>query len=127
MEQITYDEFKKLEARIGTVIAAEAVPDADKLIRCQIDFGVKKITETNDSGETVVHEVKDVRQILSGIREWYTPEELVGRQLLYVVNLAPRTIRGFESNGMLMAVDGPDGAPVFLVPDREVEKGAKVR
>lgn len=127
MEQITYDEFKKIEARIGTVVSAEAVLDSDKLIRCEIDFGMRTIIETNEAGETTTHEVPDVRQILSGIREWYTPEMLIGKQLLYVVNLAPRTIRGLESNGMLMAVDGPDGAPVFLIPEKEVEKGAKVR
>ena len=106
---ITIDDFKKVVAKIGTVISAEAVPDADKLIRCEIDFG----------GEC--------RQILSGIREWYTPESLVGKQLLYVVNLAPRTIRGFESQGMLMAVDGIDGAPVFLVPEKPVTPGSTVR
>lgn len=127
MEQITYEEFKKLEARVGTVLHAEAVPDSDKLIRCEIDFGMRTITEVNEAGETTIREVADVRQILSGIREWYAPETLVGKQLLYVVNLAPRMIRGLESNGMLMAVDGIDGAPVFLVPEKEVGKGARVR
>lgn len=106
---ITIDDFKKVIAKIGTVIHAEAVPDSDKLIRCEIDFGTEK------------------RQILSGIREWYQPEQLIGRQLLYVVNLAPRTIRGLESQGMLMAVDGVDGAPVFLVPDAPVLPGSTVR
>ena len=108
-EHITIDDFKKVVAKIGTVISAEVVPDADKLIRCEIDFGGER------------------RQILSGIREWYTPESLVGKQLLYVVNLAPRTIRGFESQGMLMAVDGIDGAPVFLVPEKPVTPGSTVR
>lgn len=107
---ITIDDFKKVVAKIGTVLHAEAVPDSDKLIRCEIDFG---------EGAP--------RQILSGIREWYQPEQLIGRQLLYVVNLAPRKIRGFESNGMLMAVDGIDGAPVFLVPDVAVSPGSTVR
>ncbi len=107
---ITLDDFKKVVAKIGTVLHAEAVPDSDKLIRCEIDFG-------EDTP----------RQILSGIREWYQPEQLIGRQLLYVVNLAPRKIRGLESNGMLMAVDGSDGAPVFLVPDTTVSPGSTVR
>lgn len=110
MEYISYDDFKKLDARLGKILLAEAVPDADKLIRFEIDFGEEK-----------------PRQILSGIREWYTPEELVGKMGLFVINLAPRTIRGFESHGMLMAVDGLDGEPVFLVPDREVKPGTKVR
>ena len=110
MEHITIDDFKKVQARIGRVVTAEAVPDSDKLIRCEIDFG------------------NETRQILSGIREWYPdPSLLVGKQLLYCTNLAPRTIRGFESNGMLMAVDGLDGAPVFLVPESDVENGAMMR
>lgn len=109
-EYITIDEFKKVIAKIGTVLHAEAVPDSDKLIRCEIDFG---------DGVP--------RQILSGIREWYQPESLIGKQLLYVVNLAPRTIRGFQSNGMLMAVDGEDGAPIFLVPESKVNPGSTVR
>lgn len=110
MEQISIDEFKKMEARIGKVVAAEAVPDSDKLIRFEIDFG----TET--------------RQILSAIREWYTePETLVGKSLLFVTNLAPRTIRGLESNGMLMAVSDAEGKPIFLIPENDVLPGSLVR
>lgn len=111
MEQISIDDFSKIEARIGKVLTAEAVPDSDKLIRFELDFGEEK-----------------PRQILSGIREWYQePEQLVGKMMLFVINLAPRTIRGLESHGMLMAVDGIDGAPVFLVPDGEVKPGSSVR
>lgn len=106
---ITIDEFKKIEARVGTVRVAEIVPDSDKLLRCEIDFG------------------DETRQILSAIREWYPdPSVLIGKQLLYCTNLAPRTIRGLRSNGMLMAVDGPDGAPVFLVPEKNVLNGTKL-
>lgn len=108
---ISIDDFKKIKAKIGRVLSAEAVPDSDKLIRFELDFGEEQ-----------------PRQILSAIREWYPqPELLVGKMMLFVVNLAPRTIRGLESNGMLMAVDGTDGAPVFLVPDREVLPGTTVR
>jgi methionyl-tRNA synthetase len=111
MEPITIDEFKKVEARIGRVLVAEAVPDSDKLIRFELDFGEEK-----------------PRQILSAIREWYPePEALIGKMMLFVINLAPRTIRGLESNGMLMAVDGVDGAPVFLIPEKDVQPGTKVR
>lgn len=78
MEYISYDDFKKIDARLGKILLAEAVPDADKLIRFEIDFGEEKS-----------------RQILSGIREWYTPEELVGKTGLFVINLEPRKIRGF--------------------------------
>jgi methionyl-tRNA synthetase len=111
MEQLSIEEFKKMTAQIGRVVSAEAVPDSDKLIRFEIDFG----EETP-------------RQILSAIREWYPDvASLVGKQMLFVTNLAPRTIRGLESNGMLMAVDGPDGAPVFLIPEKQVTPGSKVR
>lgn len=117
MEHISIDEFKKMEARIGKVLVAEAVPDSDKLIRFELDFG-EKDADGNPKP----------RQILSAIREWYPePELLIGKMMLFVLNLAPRTIRGLESNGMLMAVDGVDGTPVFLVPEREVNPGAKVR
>jgi methionyl-tRNA synthetase len=94
----------------------EPVPETDKLLRCQIDFG-----EVNESGE------KKLRQIISGIRESYPEyEKLIGKFALYIVNLEPRTIKGFESNGMLMAVDGLDGKPVFLIPDGEVNPGARI-
>ena len=109
METITYDEFKKMDMRLGKVLVAEAVPDSDKLIRFELDFGEEK-----------------PRQILSAIREWYTePEKLVGKMMLFVVNLEPRTIRGLESAGMLMAVG--EGQPIFLVPEENVAPGARVR
>ena len=108
---ITIDDFKKVEARIGKVLSAEAVENSDKLIKFSIDFG-----EENP------------RQILSAIREWYTdPSALVGKSMLFCTNLAPRPIRGYESNGMLMAVDGIDGRPVFLVADDAVNPGSAVR
>lgn len=108
---LSFDEFKKLDARLGTVLVAEAVPDSDKLIRFELDFGEGK-----------------PRQILSGIRQWYPePEKLIGKQMLFVINLAPRTIRGYESQGMLMAVDGIEGQPVFLVADQSAAPGSQVR
>ena len=110
MEHITFDDFKKVQAKVAKVLVAEAVPDSDKLIRFELDCGEAQ-----------------PRQILSAIREWYPePELLVGKMMLFVTNLAPRTIRGLESNGMLMAIDGLDGMPVFLVPDQAVAPGAEV-
>lgn len=110
MEHISYDEFKKLDARLGKVLSAEAVEGSDKLIKLMLDFGEES-----------------PRQILSGIRAWYESEALVGKQMLFVINLAPRTMMGLESHGMLMAVDGVDGAPVFLVAEKEANPGSKVR
>ena len=126
-EHVSYDEFKKTDIRIGTIREVEPVEGADKLLRCQIDFGMKM-----PDGGTMEPE-RDIRQIVSGIREYYPDfAGLVGKQVLYIVNLEPRTIRGAESHGMLMAVDGVEDAegkrrPVFLVPEDPVDAGARVR
>lgn len=108
-EEISYDDFAKLDIRIGTVVAAELVPETDKLIKCTIDFG--------EFG---------TRTIVSGIAEWKKPEEMVGKQLPYVVNLAPRMLRGVESQGMLLALSDSEGL-ALLVPERGVEKGTKAK
>jgi len=114
---ITYEDFKKMDIRVGTIREVEVVPETDKLLRCQVDFN-----EMDETG------TKKLRQIISGIREFYPdPSALVNKQVLYIVNLEPRTIKGLESNGMLMAVDGIDGKIVFLVPDVAVNSGSKVR
>lgn len=103
---ISYDEFSKVEVKIGTVLRAERIPDTDKLLRLQVDLG----EETP-------------RQIVSGIAAYVDdPEMLVGTQLAFVTNLAPRTIRGEESNGMLFAV-GEGEMFAFLRPDRRVPPG----
>jgi methionyl-tRNA synthetase len=131
MEHISIDDFKKVEARIGRVLVAEAVPDSDKLIRFELDFGPKalegqSVAQSPDEQEPQTQ--RDIRQILSAIREWYpNPEALIGKSMLFVTNLAPRAIRGLESNGMLMAVTGLDGQPVFLIPDQDVVPGSLVR
>lgn len=116
MEYISYEEFKKIDIRVGTIREILIVPDTDKLLCCQIDFN-----EVDEGGN------KKLRQIVSGIKEYYSdPNILIGKQVLYVVNLEPRKIKGYESNGMLMAIDGNDGSPVFLVPEVLVLSGAKV-
>jgi methionyl-tRNA synthetase len=110
MEYVSYDEFKKMDIRVGTIKEVEPVEETDKLLRFQIDFG-------EDLG---------VRQIVSGIHEYYPDyESLIGRQLLYIVNLESRTIRGAESNGMLLAVG--EGDPIMLIPEEEVPAGSSVR
>lgn len=91
---------------MGTVRTAERVPETDKLIKCSVDFG----------------EPEGPRTIVSGIAAYATPEELVGRQLAYVTNLEPRTIKGIESNGMLFAV-GEGDSFAFLTPSKEVPPG----
>ena len=105
--KISIEEFGKIEVRVGTVRAAERVPETDKLIKCSVDFG-------EESGP---------RTIVSGVAAYVSdPAELVGRQLAYVTNLAPRTIKGIESNGMLFAV-GEGDSFAFLTPDRLVPPG----
>lgn len=105
--RISIDEFSKIEVSVGTVKAAERVPDTDKLLRLTVDFG-------EESGP---------RQIVSGIAAYVSdPESLIGRQLCFVTNLEPRTIRGLESDGMLFAV-GEGDSFAFVTPDREVPPG----
>jgi methionine--tRNA ligase beta chain len=105
--RISIDEFSKIEVKVGTVKSAEKVLETDKLLRLVVDF--------NEEGGP--------RQIISGIALYVPePESLVGRQLAFVTNLEPRTIRGFESNGMLFAV-GEGDSFAFLTPDREIPPG----
>ena len=105
--RISIDEFSKIEIKVGTVQSAERVPDTDKLLRLLVDFG----------------EENGPRQIVSGIAGYVAePSSLVGRQLAFVTNLEPRTIRGLESNGMLFAV-GSGESFAFLAPDRHVPSG----
>lgn len=105
--RINIEEFSKIEVQVGTVKSAEKVPETDKLLRLVVDF----------------NEETGPRQIVSGIASYAPdPTALVGRQLAFVTNLEPRTIRGLESNGMLFAV-GSDESFAFLVPDREIPPG----
>ncbi len=106
-DRISIDEFAKIEVKVGTVLSAERVPETDKLVKCTVDFG----------------EPEGPRTIVSGIATYVPePETLQGRQLAYVTNLAPRTIKGIESNGMLFAV-GEGDSFAFLTPDRPVPPG----
>lgn len=107
--EITYDDFAKLDIRIGEVMAAELVPETDKLIKCTVAFG------------------EDKRTIVSGIAEHVAPEELVGKKLPYIVNLAPRTIRGIESAGMLLALSYGENDFSFLEPDLDTPAGTAVK
>lgn len=107
---IQFDDFAKVDLRVGTVLSAAPHPNADKLLVLQVDVG---------GGKT--------RQILAGIRAYYQPEQLVGRQIIVVANLAPRAMRGLESQGMLLAASNADRSQViFLTPERPIEAGAKV-
>lgn len=106
-EKISIEEFSKIEVSVGTVQSAERVPETDRLLRLVVDFN-------EESGP---------RQIISGIAGYVPePSTLIGRQLAFVTNLEPRTIRGLESNGMLFAV-GENETFAFLTPDHPVPPG----
>jgi tRNA-binding protein len=106
--EITYDDFAKIELRIATVLAAREHPNADKLMLLQI-----KVDE-------------EEKQIVAGIRGHYTPEQLVGRQIVVVNNLREAMLRGEESHGMLLAASDSTGI-VLLRPDRDCDVGATVK
>ena len=127
---ITIEDFAKVEIRIGTVLEANKVPDADRLIQLIFDFG--ELTEENKADIERLPELvekypgKDVRQIMSAIAPFYPdPSELVGKQIAVCVNLEPRKFRGYESQGMIVATDNEQGISL-LVPEKPVKPGAKI-
>jgi methionyl-tRNA synthetase len=107
--KITIDDFAKIELRVGVVKVAERVPKADKLLRLEVDIGT------------------EVRQVLAGIAEAYAPETLVGRKVVIVANLAPRKLRGMESNGMIVAASLEGGKPVLASFLEDVPVGARLK
>ena len=107
IQNCTYQDFQKLDLRVAKVTAAEYVPKADKLIKITLDAG--------DLG---------TRTVLSGIRQWYSVEDLVGKSVIYLSNLEPRVIRGVESQGMILAAGEKDVALLSAIP--ECDPGTKV-
>ena len=106
---IQFDDFLKLDMRVGTITQAEAHPNADKLLVMQVDLGSEQ------------------RQLVAGLRGYYEPEELVGKQIIVVVNLAPRKMRGLESKGMLLAACSDDQSSVILLTtDKPCQPGFRV-
>jgi len=104
----TYDDFSKLDLRIGTVIAAEKMPKSNKLLKLTVDSGLDK------------------RTILSGIAQHYAPEEILGKQVMFVANLAPRKMMGIESQGMILMAEDAGGKLVLVRPVSEVKPGSAV-
>ena len=108
--QISIDDFVKIDLRVARIVIAERIPKADKLLRLEVDLGYEK------------------RQILSGIAEWYTPEELIGRNIVVIANLAPRKMRGLESHGMLLAAsNGENGKPILATFSEDIALGSRLR
>jgi len=110
-EKIGIEDFSKVEMRVGQIKTAERIVGADKLLKLTVDIGT------------------EIRQICAGIAQFYEPEKLIGRKVAVVVNLAPRKLRGVESNGMIVAASvGPEGRPVLAgFPDEDVEIGARLK
>lgn len=104
---ITYDDFAKVELKIATVLTAEPIEKSEKLLKLTVDLGSEQ------------------RQILAGIAKSYAPQDLVGKQVVIVANLEPKTMMGLESQGMILAA--ADELPVVLSPERVVDAGASVR
>ena len=107
-EIIQFDDFAKLELKAGTVIACEKVEKADKLLKLEVDLGSEK------------------RIIVSGIALHYQPQELIGKQVIVVTNLAPRKMRGIESQGMILTAENSDGKLYLLKPESIVAPGSGV-
>jgi len=105
---VNFNEFQKIDLRIAKIIEAEKVEGADKLLKLKVDLGEEK------------------RQLVAGIANFYQPEDLIGKEIVVVTNLEPKTLMGIESQGMLLAAD-VKGQPVLLKPDKEVSPGTKIR
>jgi len=112
---ISFEDFKKLDLRVVKIIEAERVENSEKLIKLQVDFG----------GDSSTDSVQEKRQVVAGIGKVYSPENLVGKQIVVVANLEPRFLMGLESQGMLLAASSGEG-PVLIVPEKEVEDGSVI-
>jgi methionyl-tRNA synthetase len=144
---VTIDDFAKLEFKVGTIISAEEIDGSDRLLKLQVDFGPKVLVGENNESETsseILHNVQDdstevidhiepgeeatneIRQILSGIKQWFKPADLVGKQFVFITNLAPRKMMGLESQGMIMAAEGEE-KPIPLTVSEKVPNGSKIR
>jgi methionyl-tRNA synthetase len=107
--EISYEEFDKMDIRVAKILHAERVPKTDKLIKLELDTGIDK------------------RTVVSGIAEFFKPEDLPGKQVSLLANLAPRKIRGIESHGMILLAEEPDGKLVFVIPEKGSSEGAVVK
>jgi len=108
-ENIDFDDFTKLDIRVGTVLECQKVPKADKLLQFKIDDGL------------------ETRTIVSGIALYYQPEELIGKQVCFIANLAPRKLRGIVSEGMILSAENKDGTLAVIMPQKEVNPGSEVK
>jgi len=118
---ITYDDFAKIDFRTAKILSAEKIEKSEKLYKIQVDLGDPS-THSTDSGQA--GSGLGSRQIISGIAQYYTPEELVGKTIIVIANLEPRMLMGEESQGMLLAA--ADDKPILLTTMEELEPGIKI-
>jgi methionine--tRNA ligase beta chain len=105
---IKFDDFQKIDLRVGKVSDAKKVEGSEKLLKLIVDLG------------------NEERQLVAGIAKYYRPEDLIGKEIVVVANLEPKNLMGIESQGMLLAAD-VNGEPVILIPEKEVPPGTKIR
>lgn len=121
MEEISFEEFKKIEIKIGKITSAEKVDNSNKLLKLEVDFGLT--SQVLPDGKIL--EVEEKRQILAGIAKFYTPDQLIGKLCPFVFNLKPKKIGELESQGMILCAD--DNGPVLLHPDKAINPGSIVK
>lgn len=109
LNMISFEDFSKIELRVGTVLEAEDLEESEKLLKLKVDLGEE-----------------EPRQILAGVKQWYKPKDFVGKQVVVVANLESRIMMGIESQSMMLAADSEDG-PVFLTVPKPVPPGTKIR
>ena len=109
MENISFDDFNKIDLRVGKILEAEKIPQTENLLRLVVDFG--KLGK---------------KKVITGIFRWYKPEDLVGEQAVFVFNLAPKQIRGETSEAMILTAEQPNGSYVIVIPQKKCPQGMKV-
>jgi methionyl-tRNA synthetase len=125
-QKISYDDFAKVEIKAGKILSAEKIPDTDKLLKLSVDFGENQEIPSVEEGKTVL--VSKPRQIVSGINMYFPdPTVLIGKTCMFVTNLEPRMIKGYESNGMLFALSTNDGNFSLLEPNQTIPVGTKAK
>jgi methionyl-tRNA synthetase len=107
--EVSFTDFQKLEMRVGKILEAEAVPNSKNLIKLQVDFGTER------------------RQAVAGLLNYYKPEQLVGKKYVFVLNLKPIKLMGIESNCMVLAADDEKGNIALLQPDKDIDRGSKIK
>ena len=107
-EEVSYDDFSKMDIRVARILAAEKVPKTDKLIKLELDTGIDK------------------RTVVSGISEYFKPDEIIGKQVCILANLAPRKLRGIVSHGMVLLAEDTQGKLIFVTPEEVTGEGSVV-